>query len=258
MSKPGIYQIRNIVNDKIYVGSAVYLKGRRAQHFCHLRNNKHHSYYLQNSFNKYGEKNFIFEILDHVEDKEKLIEREQYYFNTLNPNYNICKIAGSQLGYTFSDEVKERMSVSRKEGLESGKITTWNKGIKTKPRTEDEKERISKTLKGIKRKPFSAEHRKKISDSRVGKSFMTDEGKKVQMGKRKKHPNYKKNIKKLVAAATLAKQKQVKQIDPLTKEVVKVWGSIKEVASFYNVSCCNPIARSNKNNTLYKNYLWKY
>ena len=33
-----------------------------------------------------------------------MIEREQYYIDTLNPEYNILKIAGSPLGYIHSEE----------------------------------------------------------------------------------------------------------------------------------------------------------
>lgn len=33
-----------------------------------------------------------------------MIEREQYYIDTLNPEYNILKIAGSPLGYKHSEE----------------------------------------------------------------------------------------------------------------------------------------------------------
>lgn len=39
--KSGIYQIRTLVNGKIYVGSSVNLRARRNRHFSNLRRNEH-------------------------------------------------------------------------------------------------------------------------------------------------------------------------------------------------------------------------
>jgi hypothetical protein len=40
-----------------------------------------------------------------------LLEREQYYINELNPEYNILKIAGNRLGSKHSDATKIKMSM---------------------------------------------------------------------------------------------------------------------------------------------------
>jgi excinuclease UvrABC nuclease subunit len=45
--KSGIYCIKNIINDKMYIGSAVNLKTRRYEHFHFLTKNKHHNRHLQ-------------------------------------------------------------------------------------------------------------------------------------------------------------------------------------------------------------------
>jgi group I intron endonuclease len=58
---------------------------------------------------KYGYSSFKVYILEYCE-KENLIQREQYYFDRLNPNYNICKTAGSTLGRKHSEETKEKLS----------------------------------------------------------------------------------------------------------------------------------------------------
>ena len=82
MKKSGIYQIRNIVNDKVYVGHSVDIRLRWHQHKTKLRYNKHNNSYLQRAWNKYGEHNFIFEILEETELlKTRLEEREQYYLD---------------------------------------------------------------------------------------------------------------------------------------------------------------------------------
>lgn len=95
--KCGIYQIRNLVNNKLYVGSSNDLLKRKREHFRTLNKEIHCNKKLQRAFDKYSEQNFIFEIIEFVEDKNKLIEYEQYWINTLKSvqeGYNINIVAG--------------------------------------------------------------------------------------------------------------------------------------------------------------------
>ena len=78
----GIYKIKNIVNNKVYIGSAVNLYIRWHNHKSQLNKKKHHSIKLQRAWNKHNELSFVFEIIEECE-KEKLIEREQYYIDLL-------------------------------------------------------------------------------------------------------------------------------------------------------------------------------
>lgn len=45
--KSGIYKIINVVNNKLYIGSAVNISGRFSTHKNQLKNEKHHSIVLQ-------------------------------------------------------------------------------------------------------------------------------------------------------------------------------------------------------------------
>ena len=103
----GIYQIVNRINSKRYIGSSVRLLGRKKRHFSELDCNIHHSQALQRAWNKYGKENFDFLILEYCEPCN-LLEREQYYIDTLLPEYNICKIAGNCLGVKHTEETKEK------------------------------------------------------------------------------------------------------------------------------------------------------
>ena len=87
--KSGIYQIINKVNGKSYIGSSKNIKRRKQQHFSLLKKNKNHSKLLQRAFNKYKEENFEFIILA-LCDEENLFKLEQYFVDTLKPEYNIC------------------------------------------------------------------------------------------------------------------------------------------------------------------------
>lgn len=93
----GIYRIKNKINGKCYIGSSVNFDDRKNLHFSLLRRGIHHSIILQRAYDKYGLEFLSFEVLEHCE-KEILIEREQWYIDNLDPEYNACKIAGSTLG----------------------------------------------------------------------------------------------------------------------------------------------------------------
>ena len=95
--KSGIYQIRNLINNKIYVGSSKNIQIRFYNHRSKLKNNKHNNTYLQNSYNKYGKENFVYEIIEFCKEYKK-IELEQYWIDRLgvvdkNIGYNISKKA---------------------------------------------------------------------------------------------------------------------------------------------------------------------
>lgn len=96
----GIYSIQNILNNKRYIGSTKNFYSRFHEHKYLLLNGKHHSKHLQNSFNKYGDSVFVFQILEICEPiRDTLLLIEQKYLD-LNPEYNINKYAsGADIGF---------------------------------------------------------------------------------------------------------------------------------------------------------------
>ena len=60
MIKTGIYIIKNILNNKKYVGSSTNIGKRWRDHKWYLKENKHHNSHLQASYNKYGLDSFEF------------------------------------------------------------------------------------------------------------------------------------------------------------------------------------------------------
>src|SRR5437762_2733012 len=161
MKKPGIYLITNIENGKEYVGSTIqpfYIRWK--QHTNNLKSGRHSNKHLQNSWKKYGESAFVFEVLEVVEQESrtkkefsKHLERlEDYYINLRDlrndkVGYNKwsadrqvvseetkAKISASQMGHTISEETK-------------AKISSANKGrpnaLKGIPRSKETKEKIS-------------------------------------------------------------------------------------------------------------------
>ncbi len=109
--KAGIYQIRNVHNNKIYVGSAKNLNIRWNHHRHHLRHGDHFNKYLQRSWDKYGEDAFVFEILL-ICDPSMGLFYEQRFLDHWKPQYNICIEARSRLGIKVSKETRRKISAA--------------------------------------------------------------------------------------------------------------------------------------------------
>lgn len=156
----GIYQIRNLVNNHIYIGSTTNFSRRQSLHFSKLKNYTHHSKYLQNAYNKYGEDNFVFEIIEYC-DPEYLIEREQWYIDNYQPKYNINPTAGSSFGVIRSEETKL-------------KFLGENNPFFDKKHSEETKKKMSERNIGNKNPMFgkhlSDETKRRISEGLTGKN----------------------------------------------------------------------------------------
>lgn len=68
----GVYAITNTKNGKKYVGSSCNLAKRKNQHFSDLRNDRHSNIHLQRAYHKYGESDFVWEILEIASDDDLL------------------------------------------------------------------------------------------------------------------------------------------------------------------------------------------
>ncbi len=69
---------------------------------------------IYKALEKYGHANFNLKILEYCLVNDLMV-REQYYLDTLKPDYNILTYAGSSRGYRHTEASKELMSSSRKE-----------------------------------------------------------------------------------------------------------------------------------------------
>ena len=115
-----IYRIRNIVNGKIYIGSAENAKIRFEKHRRQLRKNKHHCSHLQASWNKHGEECFKFEIVEEVVGD--LLAAEQRWIDKYYGNgkcYNTAKYAGAPMrGRTHSEQTRALLLEKAPKGAE--------------------------------------------------------------------------------------------------------------------------------------------
>jgi len=187
----GIYQIRNKKNGKVYIGSAVDIERRWRVHKRLLKQNKHHSRHLQRSYNKHGECNFIFEVLEGVEDKNLLLESEQRWMDKTRCcddkiGYNICPTAGSNLGKKATGEQKK----ARSERTTGEKNPMFGKGHLV---SGENNGMFGKT--GEKCPMFGKTHslktKKKISEANLGKKLSPETKKKLSEAfTGEKNPNF--------------------------------------------------------------------
>jgi hypothetical protein len=152
-----IYKVVNTRNNKVYIGQTTLKPHKRwNSHLCELRNNYHNNSHLQHSFNKYGESNFKFTVLNYATNKETLDKLESGYIQKYNSIDGNC-------GYN----------------LETG-------GANGKPSLGTRRKR-SESLKGEKSpwygKKLSEEHRKKISEANKGRGHPHSEETKRKLSK---------------------------------------------------------------------------
>lgn len=133
----GIYQIRNLLDGKVYVGRSVTVEKRWSGHRTALRNGSHRNPHLQAAWLKYGEGSFVFELLE-TAPPENLPVREGYHCEALHVfdpscgyNLDVVDTIGRQ---TVSVESRQKMSASKrgKPGPWAGKTRVMSAEHKAK------------------------------------------------------------------------------------------------------------------------------
>ena len=160
----GIYKIVNTKTGSLYIGSTKNLTKRKKQHFNLLKRGKSKSRILQRAYTKYGEQNFIFEVIAKC-PVEYLFKLEQWFVDSLDPRYNICKIDVSVpigLPYKYTEEHKEQ---KRREAFE--KLKTDNFGWKSRKIESFNEFGVIKLYESL--KEFAIEN--KCSIANVGKAL---------------------------------------------------------------------------------------
>jgi group I intron endonuclease len=168
----GIYCIENIIDGKKYIGRGKNIIARWRHHRSDLKLNKHGNGYLQNVYNKYGEENLKYWIVQEC-SKEYLLLMEIYwiaYYNSYRDDgggYNLTR--GGESMSNASLETRQKISESQK-----GKIVS-----------EETRQRISKSLVGRFRGENSPNFGKTYSRESVEKGIKSKKGK--YLGKNNKN-----------------------------------------------------------------------
>lgn len=235
----GIYKILNKINNKIYIGSAVSIKNRWSSHKTLLRNNCHDNIHLQYAWNKNGEENFEFSIIELCEKQDLLILEQKYLdqfasYDRKN-GYNIAKIAGNTFGCFHSED--SRLKIKQNNKASTQEVRKRMKEYWANPE--------NRKHQGEKRKIFLSkeENRKALSNSI--KKHYKDNPDKILIGE--KNPLF--GIKPVST-------KQIERIDPITGEI-KEYTSIRDTSKDgFEYSVVAKVCKGKLKS--HKGYYWKY
>ena len=106
MSIAGIYAVKCLKNQKIYVGQSINIPLRLQNHLTLLYSNKHSCIPLQKDYNEYGITNFSFKIMlvlkeNEYSDKEKLQKELLMYEAIIGQKFEADKI---KTGYNYESK----------------------------------------------------------------------------------------------------------------------------------------------------------
>ena len=121
----GIYTITNVLDNKYYVGSSLNIVNRLKVHKQQLKRNTPSNNYLQAAWNKYGEQNFIFEIvlnLNHCDEQTIRNIEQEILDKEFDKTYNLSRYA-----IMLATNVKRKTKVTNQNRRVSGSDIALNK-----------------------------------------------------------------------------------------------------------------------------------
>lgn len=163
----GVYGIFR-ADGTCYVGSSADIEARWKMHRWQLDRKRHHSRYLQRSWEAHGADAHYFRVVEECAEAD-LLAREQWYIDQWRPEFNSAPVAGTTRGMTFtmSDEAKAKMSA-------------WQKGkpkpSSCRPKSMATRARMSAAQKG---RVFSDETRAKMSAWQLGRKLPAETGARI-------------------------------------------------------------------------------
>lgn len=160
-----IYEIRNTINGKRYIGCSKNISTRFIKHKSRLKNNNHKNIYLQNAYNKYGEDNFEYNILFKLNSETEMYKKEKELISENDGLYNLAE--GGLGGDTFTNRSEESKAITRERLSKASKISNEkNKSLHSDNTTklwQNDKYR-EKVLKGVRENAKKPEYREKLSE----------------------------------------------------------------------------------------------
>lgn len=232
-----IYGIRNLVNNKIYIGKSVNVRLRKKAHENSFIRKQAVNIHLQRAVDKYGIDNFEFLIIEEV-SIENINEREQFWikeFKSFDETYGYNKTMGGDGGnITLEIKIKiSKTSPNRKVIYQFSPdgilIKKWN-GVRD----------VEREL------GFSSSTLSKVCSSKTNNNSAYGF-----------YWNYNGTLVTLSGIGQEKKKVKIKQLT-LNEELIKIWDSISEASKETNSSkssiirCCK-----NKQKTC-NNFIWRY
>lgn len=164
-----IYQIKNNVNNKVYIGQT---KREPQVRFDEYKRGCH-NILLKEDFDKYGIENFTFSVIDTAIDYIQLDEKEKYwikYYNSMNIEYgyNLCSGGSGPMGAKWDERSKKTISNQRK-GCKWFHNNDGERHLVPKDKIDEYKDWIPGYGPGRIRSKHTEETKRKIRQSNIGK-----------------------------------------------------------------------------------------
>lgn len=184
----GVYKISNIKNGRYYIGYSKHIERRFKEHKRKFKNNCHDNSHFQHSYNKYGETNFIYEIIHFCDTIDQAKELELKYLqdksirdNLYNLNYD-NHADGHFENNLNKEELRKKISDSAKEKFKkmSPEERSTIYGRTGKKHTEETKEKLRNIFKG---RIVSAETKEKLRIASTGHKRPCSEETKKKLSK---------------------------------------------------------------------------
>lgn len=223
----GIYEIKCLANEKIYIGKAKIIEKRFNQHLYHLKNGSHFNRELQKDFNNFGEAQFIFTIVLQCSEKE-LNQKEQFFIKSLIKD-------GKVLYNSFRKKKQQQKNAIEKSFNNQDRIFQFN--------SEGDLIKIWESLEEIANE-FADELNFIVLNLKkeilVNKDFIWSY---------RKIDNIEQFIKPQVCSNLIFEYDE-------NKELLRIWKNIAAWRRFYNVYCVNVYNYVNANISLQDKYFF--
>lgn len=235
--QPVIYGIKNLVNNKIYIGKSTNMKIRKKTHETSFIRKQAVNVHLQRAVDKYGVENFEFLILEEV-TLDNINEKEQHWishFNSFNEKYGYNKTMGGD-GGNLTIETKFKISQ-----------TSPNRKVVYQFNSKGE---LIKKWNGVR----DIERELKFLSSTISKACAINTNNNSAYGF---YWSYNENLNNFSGIGQENNKLQIQQFS-LEDKLIKTWSSISTAAKETNSSkssiirCCK-----NKQKTC-NNFIWKY
>ena len=238
----GIYCIENLINNKKYIGKSIDIYSRWYKHKYELSHNSHYNRYLQHAWNKYGETNFKFYIIETC-DADSLDEKEIYYIDLFNTHvyfgdgngYNLT-IGGDGIGI-LSEEERQIFREAQKSipiyqiDMNGNIVKLWEYGARQASKElEINQSAIWHCIKG---------------DRKTYKNFI--------WVYEKDYSTF--NLKNYLNQHTQARR--IKQYNT-NGILIRVWDSANQIQSETGYDCSGILKVCKRKYKTYKNYIWCY
>lgn len=165
-----IYAIRH-TSGKQYIGSTARWSTRQREHRGRLRAGRHCNPHLQAAWNKHGEDQFEFVVLEVISSTEQLIPREQHWIDHTRAcaeGYNLLAQAGSRRGTPHTPEHCAKISAAKRGRPHTDETKALIR--EARARQTMDPNAMARTHAAVRGRARPADVRTKISAAHMGKT----------------------------------------------------------------------------------------